>query len=123
MFQHGPLTRRAPETIRYGTGRCARRALLGRGGGALHRGAVSAICAAAGHPKVRKIRFGETIDLLEDRRGDRIPKAIGAVASSCARSPFAFAVPCHRVLHSGIEATRRDPARARPRRGDEVSAG
>src|SRR5512135_3033455 len=28
MFQDGPLTRRMPETIRYGTGRCALGALL-----------------------------------------------------------------------------------------------
>jgi len=28
MFRDGPLTRRAPETIRYGTGRCALGALL-----------------------------------------------------------------------------------------------
>jgi len=29
------------------------------------------------------------------------PRAIRAVANSCARSWFAFAVPCHRVLHKG----------------------
>jgi O6-methylguanine-DNA--protein-cysteine methyltransferase len=28
MFRDGPLTRRAPETIGYGTGRCALGALL-----------------------------------------------------------------------------------------------
>ena len=28
MFRDGPLTRRPPETIRYGTGRCALGALL-----------------------------------------------------------------------------------------------
>src|SRR3954467_11172845 len=28
MFRDGPLTRKAPETIRYGTGRCALGALL-----------------------------------------------------------------------------------------------
>ena len=38
------------------------------------------------------------------------PKAIRAVAGSCSKSLFAFAVPCHRVLHKGgaSAAGRRD---------------
>jgi AraC family transcriptional regulator, regulatory protein of adaptative response / methylated-DNA-[protein]-cysteine methyltransferase len=47
------------------------------------------------------------ITLIETSTYSRIaeaigaPKAIRAVAGSCSRSGFAFAIPCHRVLHKG----------------------
>jgi AraC family transcriptional regulator, regulatory protein of adaptative response / methylated-DNA-[protein]-cysteine methyltransferase len=48
---------------------------------------------------VRKIRIGETTTYTELARIVGSPKAIRAVANACSINPFAFAVPCHRVLH------------------------
>lgn len=151
MFSDGPLTRRAPETIRYGTGRCALGALLVASsekgivsimvrdtrsrlirdlearfpkanlvpGGKAMVAKVAKYIAAPFRPfalpldirgtelqqrvwrEVRKIPFGETSTYSRIAQAIGAPKAIRAVASSCARSGFAFAVPCHRVLHSG----------------------
>jgi AraC family transcriptional regulator of adaptative response/methylated-DNA-[protein]-cysteine methyltransferase len=154
MFRHGPLTRRAPETIRYGTGRCALGALLvassARGIVSImvrdpqsrlirdlgarfpranlvrdEKGAKATVAkvgryiAAPFRPfalpldirgtdlqqrvwsEVRKIPFGETSTYSRIAEAIGAPKAIRAVAGSCARSWFAFAVPCHRVLHKG----------------------
>src|SRR5919108_5677472 len=154
MFRDGPLTRRGPETIRYGTGRCALGALLVASS---KRGIVSIIVrdtrsrlirdlgtrfpkanlvrdekgskptvakvvryiAAPFRPfalpldirgtelqqrvwsEVRKIPFGETSTYSRIAAAIGAPKAIRAVANSCSRSWFAFAVPCHRVLHAG----------------------
>jgi len=50
---------------------------------------------------VRKIPFGETSTYSTIAAAIGTPKAIRAVANSCSRSWFAFAVPCHRVLHKG----------------------
>jgi AraC family transcriptional regulator of adaptative response/methylated-DNA-[protein]-cysteine methyltransferase len=162
MFRDGPLTRRAPETIRYGTGRCALGALLVASS---ERGIVSIMVRDA-HPRlirdlgarfpkaklvrdgkrskvtvakvaryiaapfrpfvlpldirgtdlqrrvwseVRKIPFGETSTYSTIAAAIGTPKAIRAVANACSRSWFAFAVPCHRVLH-------KDGASARNRR-------
>jgi len=151
MFRDGPLTRRAPETIRYGTGRCALGALLvatsDKGivtimvrdtrsrliqdlearfpnaklvpGCRATVGKVAKYIAAPFRPfplrldirgtdlqqrvwsEVRKIPFGETSTYSKIAEAIGAPKAIRAVASSCSRSWFAFAVPCHRVLHTG----------------------
>ena len=154
MFRDGPLTRRAPETIRYGTGRCPLGALLVASSeqgvvtimvrhaqSALVRelGArfpkanlvrdekgcralvakVARYIAAPFHPfplpldirgtelqqrvwnEVRKIPFGETSTYGKIAEAIGNPRAIRAVAGSCSRSWFAFAVPCHRVLHTG----------------------
>src|SRR4249920_2157805 len=146
MFRDGPLTRRAPETIRYGTGRCALGALLVASS---ERGIVSIMIRDLGarFPKaklvrdekrskatvakvaryiaapfrpfalpldirgtelqrrvwseVRKIPFGETSTYSTIAAAIGTPKAIRAVANACSRSRFAFAVPCHRVLHKG----------------------
>jgi AraC family transcriptional regulator of adaptative response/methylated-DNA-[protein]-cysteine methyltransferase len=51
--------------------------------------------------EVRKIPFGETSTYSKIAEAIGMPRAIRAVASSCSRSWFAFAVPCHRVLHKG----------------------
>jgi AraC family transcriptional regulator, regulatory protein of adaptative response / methylated-DNA-[protein]-cysteine methyltransferase len=51
--------------------------------------------------EVRKIPFGETSTYSKIAVAIGAPKAIRAVAQSCSRSWFAFAVPCHRVLHKG----------------------
>ena len=56
--------------------------------------------------EVRKIRFGETSTYSAIAAAIGAPRAIRAVASACSRSWFAFAVPCHRVLHTG--AARRE---------------
>ena len=154
MFRDGPLTRMAPETIRYGTGGCALGALLVASS---ERGIVSIMVRdtraqlirdlGARFPKaklvrdekgskatvakvaryiaaplrpfalaldirgtelqqrvwseVRKIPFGETSTYSRIAEAIGMPKAIRAVASACSRSWFAFAVPCHRVLHKG----------------------
>ena len=154
MFSDGPLTRRAPETIRYGTGRCALGALavassargivsilvrdtrsrLIRDLGARFSKAnlvrdeqgsqatvakVARYIAAPFRPfalpldirgtdlqqrvwrEVRKIPFGETSSYSSIAEAIGAPRAIRAVAGACSRSWFAFAVPCHRVLHKG----------------------
>lgn len=159
MFRDGPLTRRAPETIRYGTGRCALGALLVASSdrgivSIMVRDAPSALIRDLGKrfPKarlvrdekgtrstvakvaryiaapfgpftlpldirgtelqqrvwneVRKIPFGRTSTYSEIAKAIGNPKAIRAVASSCSRSWFAFAVPCHRVLHTGAKPGR-----------------
>jgi len=54
--------------------------------------------------EVRKIPFGETSTYTKIAAAIGAPKAIRAVASSCSRSWFAFAIPCHRVLHAGATA-------------------
>jgi AraC family transcriptional regulator of adaptative response/methylated-DNA-[protein]-cysteine methyltransferase len=151
MFRDGPLTRRAPETIRYATGRCALGALLVASsekgivtimvrdtqsrlirdlearfpkaklvpGGKPMVAKVARYIAAPFRPfplpldirgtelqqrvwnEVRKIPFGETSTYAKVAAAIGAPKAIRAVAQSCSRSWFAFAVPCHRVLHTG----------------------
>jgi len=151
MFRDGPLTRRPPETIRYGTGRCALGALLVA---CSEKGIVTIMVrdtpsqlirelkarfpkahlvpgekrtvekvaryiAAPFRPfplrldirgtdlqrrvwsEVRRIPFGATSTYTKIAAAIGAPKAIRAVASACSRSWFAFAVPCHRVLHSG----------------------
>ena len=151
MFRDGPLTRRPPETIRYGTGRCALGALLvacsEKGivtimvrdtqarllpdlkarfpqanlvpGCKPTVGKVARYIAGPFRPfplpldirgtdlqrrvwdEVRKIPFGGTSTYAKIAAAIGAPKAIRAVAQSCSRSWFAFAVPCHRVLHTG----------------------
>lgn len=160
IFRDGPLTRRAPETIRYGMGRCALGALavassergivsimvrdshahLARDLGARFPGAklvrdekavkpmlakvaryIAAPLRAFPLPldirgtelqrriwdEVRKIPFGETSTYSRIAEAIGVPKAIRAVAQACSRSGFAFAVPCHRVLHKGGSAARK----------------
>jgi AraC family transcriptional regulator of adaptative response/methylated-DNA-[protein]-cysteine methyltransferase len=51
--------------------------------------------------EVRKIPFGETSTYSRIAEAIGSPRAIRAVASSCSRSWLAFAIPCHRVLHTG----------------------
>jgi len=53
--------------------------------------------------EVRKIRFGQTSTYSDIAAAIGAPKAIRAVAQSCSRSWFSFAVPCHRVLHKGAD--------------------
>ena len=154
MFGDGPLTRKAPETIRYGTGRCALGALLVASSGQAivsimvrdtpsrlirdlgarfpkanlvrdEKGSKATVAkvgryiAAPFRPfalpldirgtdlqqrvwnEVRKIPFGETSTYSRIAEAIGAPKAIRAVAGACSRSWFAFAVPCHRVLHKG----------------------
>jgi AraC family transcriptional regulator of adaptative response/methylated-DNA-[protein]-cysteine methyltransferase len=154
MFSDGPLTRRAPETIRYGTGRCALGALLvassERGIVSImvrdtqarlvrdlgtrfpkaklvrdEKGAKAAVTKVARYiaaplrpfalaldirgtelqqrvwSEVRKIPFGGTSTYSTIAEAIGTPKAIRAVANACSRSWFAFAIPCHRVLHKG----------------------
>ncbi len=163
MQRDGPLTRRAPETIRYGIGRCALGALLvalsERGivtimvrdrqsrllrdlgarfpranlvrdekGSRATVAKVVRYVAAPFRPfalpldirgtelqrrvwnEVRRIPFGETSTYTKIAEAIGTPRAIRAVAGSCSRSWFAFAVPCHRVLHKGgaTPANRRD---------------
>lgn len=48
---------------------------------------------------VRKIKIGETTTYTDLARSIGSPKAIRAVANACSINPYAFAVPCHRVLH------------------------
>ena len=154
MFRDGPLRRRPPEEIRFGTGKCAVGPVLVASS---HKGIVTImvrgkpdqlirdirarfpkanlihdekgcaptvakvvryIAAPVGRFKlpldirgtelqqrvwseVRKIPFGQTSTYSKIAEAIGAPKAIRAVANSCSRSWFAFAVPCHRVLHKG----------------------
>jgi len=61
--------------------------------------------------EVRKIPFGQTSTYSVIAEAIGAPKAIRAVASSCTHSFWAFAVPCHRVLHKGSVSPER---RSRP---------
>ena len=154
MFRDGPLSRRPPEEIRYGTGKCAlgrvlvalsdkgivtimvrdAQALLLRDLRArfpkaelIHdeKGCASVVKKVSRYiaapmrrfdlpldirgtelqqrvwDEVRKIPFGATSTYSRIAAAIGAPKAIRAVASSCSRSWFAFAIPCHRVLHAG----------------------
>jgi AraC family transcriptional regulator of adaptative response/methylated-DNA-[protein]-cysteine methyltransferase len=154
MFRDGPLSRRPPEEIRYGTGKSAvgpvlvassdkgivtimvrekptqlvrdiqarfpKAALISDEKGCAVKVAkvVGYIAAPFGRFKlpldirgtdlqkrvwveVRKIPFGQTSTYSKIAEAIGSPRAIRAVAQSCSRSWFAFAVPCHRVLHKG----------------------
>ena len=154
MFRDGPLSRRPPEEIRYGTGKSAvgpvlvassdkgivtimvreKQAQLIRdiqerfpkadlirdekGCAPTVTKVVRYIAAPIGRfglpldirgtelqrrawNEVRKIPFGRTSTYSKIAEAIGAPKAIRAVANSCSRSWFAFAVPCHRVLHKG----------------------
>ena len=61
--------------------------------------------------EVRGIPFGSTSTYAKVAAAIGMPKAIRAVASSCSRSWFAFAIPCHRVLHTGPVAKARGSGR------------
>ena len=61
--------------------------------------------------EVRKIPFGATSTYSKIAAAIGAPKAIRAVAQSCSGSWFAFAVPCHRVLHTGATPGRRREGR------------
>jgi AraC family transcriptional regulator of adaptative response/methylated-DNA-[protein]-cysteine methyltransferase len=61
--------------------------------------------------EVRKIPFGATSSYSTIAAAIGAPKAVRAVASSCSRSWFAFAIPCHRVLHTGATPRRRREGR------------
>jgi len=73
--------------------------------------------------EVQKIPIGETSSYSRIAAAIGAPRAIRAVASSCTRCGFAFAVPCHRVLHkSGAGASRRDREERRRDRWVEYEA-
>ena len=61
--------------------------------------------------EVRKIPIGETSTYSRIAELVGAPKAIRAVANTCAANGFAFAVPCHRVLHK--DGTGYGPSRGR----------
>jgi AraC family transcriptional regulator, regulatory protein of adaptative response / methylated-DNA-[protein]-cysteine methyltransferase len=160
MFRDGPLSRRPPEEIRYGTGKCALGRVLvassdkgivtimvrdaqarllqdlrarfpkaelihdEKGCAAQVKEVIRYIGKPAGRfplpldirgtalqqrvwAEVRKIPFGKTSTYTKIAAAIGAPKAIRAVAGSCSRSWFAFAVPCHRVLHTGAIPGRR----------------
>ena len=63
--------------------------------------------------EVQKIPCGRTSTYSKIAEAIGAPKATRAVASSCSRCWFAFAVPCHRVLHSAGANPARDGRRYR----------
>jgi AraC family transcriptional regulator, regulatory protein of adaptative response / methylated-DNA-[protein]-cysteine methyltransferase len=154
MFRDGPLSRRLPEEIRYGTGKSTVGPVLvassdkgivtimvrekhehlirdvrarfpkaelirdEKGCAPAVAKVLQFIAAPVGRfplpleirgtelqqrvwSEVRKIPFGQTSTYSKIAEAIGAPKAIRAVANSCSRSWFAFAVPCHRVLHKG----------------------
>ena len=70
--------------------------------------------------EVRRIPFGQTSTYSRIAAAIGAPKAIRAVASSCSNSWFAFAVPCHRVLHkqAATPARRKQPGTVQYRWAD-----
>jgi AraC family transcriptional regulator of adaptative response/methylated-DNA-[protein]-cysteine methyltransferase len=166
MFRDGPLSRRPPEEIRYGTGRCVLGRVLvassdkgvvtimvrekpdqllrdiaarfpkaelvrdERGCAPVVAKVVAYIAAPFGRfglpldvrgtefqrrvwGEVRKIPFGKTSSYTKIAEAIGAPKAVRAVGSSCTRCWFAFAIPCHRVLHSGAAKAGREGRRYR----------
>ena len=83
MFRDGPLTRRAPETIRYGTGRCALGALLVASSG---RGIVSIMVRDTQSRLIRDLgaRFPKA-SLVRDEKGS---KATVAKVARYIAAPF-----------------------------------
>lgn len=63
--------------------------------------------------EVRKIPCGETSSYTRIAQSIGAPKAVRAVGSSCTRCWFAFAIPCHRVLHAGVSKAAREGRRHR----------
>ena len=63
--------------------------------------------------EVRKVPFGETSSYTVIAKAIGAPKAVRAVGSSCTRCWFAFAIPCHRVLHLGATKAGREGRRFR----------
>ena len=57
--------------------------------------------------EVRKIPFGETSTYSAIAEAVGAPKAVRAVGSTCTHNWWAFAVPCHRVLHKGAPSPER----------------
>ncbi len=111
MFRDGPLRYRPSEEIRYGTG-C--KAAVAK--------AIKYVASPVGpfglRPDLRgtpfqqqvirevlKIPFGQTSDYssIAEAIAEAIgaPRAVRAVGSTCTHNWWAFAVPCHRVLHKG----------------------
>ncbi len=166
MFRDGPLRRRPPEEIRYGTGRSAVGSLLvafsdkgivtimvrerpaqllrdirarfpkaelvrdEKGCAPVVAKVVKYIARPCGRfelpldvrgtefqqrvwREVRKIPCGQTSSYTRIAETIGAPRAVRAVASSCTRCWFAFAIPCHRVLHSGPAKAARQGRRYR----------
>ena len=89
MFRDGPLTRRAPETIRYGTGRCALGALLVASS---DKGIVSIMVRDTPTRAIRDLgaRFPKA-NLVRDEKGS---KATVAKVARYIAAPFRpFALP------------------------------
>ena len=63
--------------------------------------------------EVRKIPIGRSSSYSSIAEAIGAPRAVRAVASSCTHCWFAFAVPCHRVMHKGSTAPERDSRRYR----------
>jgi hypothetical protein len=109
MFRDGPLTRRAPETIRYGTGRCALGALLVASSG---RGIVSIMVRDTQSRLIRELgaRFPKA-NLVRDEKGTKTTVAkVGRYIAAPFR-PFPLPLDV-RGLSSGAahRASRRRPA-------------
>src|SRR5690349_22232073 len=79
MFRDGPLTRKAPETIRYGTGRCALGALLVA---VTERGIVAIMVRNAQGQLIRDLgaRFPKA-NLVRDPKGTPLAKVARYIAA------------------------------------------
>lgn len=166
MFRDGPLSRRPPEEIRYGTGKSALGPLLVASSDKgivtimvrekpaqllrdirarfpkaelVHdeKGCAPIVAKVARYiasprglfklpldvrgtefqqrvwREVRKIACGQTSTYTRIAEAIGAPRAVRAVASSCTRCWFAFAIPCHRVLHTGAAKSGREGRRYR----------
>jgi len=166
MFRDGPLRRRPPEEIRYGTGKSAVGPVLVAASDKgivtimvrdtpaqllreirerfpkaelVHdeKGCAQVVAKVIGYVarpfgpfklpldirgtefqqrvwrEVRRIPCGETSSYTKIAQAIGAPKAVRAVASSCTRCWLAFAIPCHRVLHSAPAKAARGERRHR----------
>ena len=128
MFRDGPLTRRAPETIRYGTGRCALGALLVASSG---QGIVSIMVRdtlARADPRPRRaISQGEPRSRRKRQQShgrESRPVHRGAVPAFRAAAGY----PRHRSAAARVERGAQDPLRRdlhllEDRRGDRRAEG
>ena len=106
MFRDGPLRYRPPEKIRFGTGKCAVAKAIKYVASPV--GSFGMRLDLRGTPfqqqvirEVLKIPFGQTSDYSSIAEAIGTPRAVRAVGSTCTHNWWAFAVPCHRVLHKG----------------------
>jgi AraC family transcriptional regulator, regulatory protein of adaptative response / methylated-DNA-[protein]-cysteine methyltransferase len=65
---------------------------------------------------VRTVPPGKTASYSEIAEKVNAPRAVRAVGSTCTKSPMAYVIPCHRILHKGATAVKDKNASPRKNR-------